>query len=90
MVIGDDKRDTWTFLSYGLNTTSQYGWINGTQIHDIGYNGDTTFVFNCIGKGYSSGYQWSGKIAQLMIYTKKLTTQEITQNYNALKSRFGL
>ena len=31
-----------------------------------------------------------GKIGNLLVYNKYLTDAEITQNYNAQKSRFGL
>lgn len=37
----------------------------------------------------SSGY-FNQTIGPILIYNKKLTTTEITQNYNALKGRFGL
>jgi hypothetical protein len=33
---------------------------------------------------------WSGSVATTQIYNRALLQQEITQNYNALKSRFGL
>jgi len=33
---------------------------------------------------------FSGKISQVSIYNKALTASEVTQNYNALKGRFGL
>lgn len=38
-----------------------------------------------------SSYYWRGDISVLMIYeNKKLTDNEVLQNYEALKSRFGL
>jgi hypothetical protein len=39
---------------------------------------------------YYSGYEFPGKIAQVQIYNKALTAAEVQQNFNALKSRFGL
>jgi hypothetical protein len=35
-------------------------------------------------------FQYSGNIAQTLIYNKALTSQEVLQNYNATKGRFGL
>mgnify|MGYP001399171915 CR=1 FL=1 len=35
-------------------------------------------------------YRFNGSISNCSIYTKALSSTEITQNYNALKSRFGL
>jgi len=38
--------------------------------------------------GYGEGF--TGYISDLKIYTKELSAAEITQNYNALKDRYGL
>jgi hypothetical protein len=44
-----------------------------------------------IGRGASSGSQrLDGKIASAKIYNRALTADEVLQNYNAVKSRFGL
>ena len=42
--------------------------------------------------GYRGGnsYAFYGKIAAFQIYNRKLSSDEVTQNYNALKGRFGL
>jgi hypothetical protein len=42
------------------------------------------------GQPYNSGYPWNGGIAACHVYYRALTTEEIEQNYNAQKSRFGL
>ena len=39
---------------------------------------------------FDTGYDWTGKIASFRVYEKALTQAEISQNYNATKSRFGL
>jgi hypothetical protein len=50
--------------------------------------GTSTFV---IGKNPSSNITYfQGSISNYVIYNKALTAQEITQNYNATKTRFGL
>jgi len=41
-------------------------------------------------KTLSDTYTWVGDIAAVWIYNKVLSQAECTQNYNALKSRFGL
>jgi hypothetical protein len=43
-----------------------------------------------VGRGGGSDYEWNGNIAQVSIYNRALTAQEIQQNYNALKGRYGL
>jgi hypothetical protein len=37
-----------------------------------------------------SGRYFSGKIAVALMYSKTLSATEVTQNYNALRSRFGI
>jgi hypothetical protein len=34
--------------------------------------------------------RWNGRIASVKIYSKGLTSQEVLQNYNTTKSRFGI
>ena len=45
--------------------------------------------FKAVGN-YGNSYVWDGKIAETLFYNKSLTSNEILQNYNATKSRFGL
>ena len=39
---------------------------------------------------YSNPFYFDGKIANVKIYNRALTSTEVVQNYNATKSRFGL
>jgi len=39
---------------------------------------------------HSTGREYNGKISNIKIYNKELSSTEVLQNYNALKSRFGL
>jgi hypothetical protein len=39
------------------------------------------------GGGFIDG-DWNGKISNVSVYNKALSSSEVTQNYNALKSRF--
>ena len=44
-----------------------------------------------VGARYSTGFEpFRGDIAQVSIYNRALSAQEVLQNYNATKSRFGL
>jgi len=63
----------------GIATGTTLPTTTGNQFVQIGCSdGATTSNF------------WSGSIAQVQIYNRLLSAQEIAQNYNALKSRFGL
>ena len=63
------------FISTGTgNTTSTYAW--------------TSLRFGDINSGAAGRY--SGKISVARIYNKVLSANEILQNFNATKSRYGL
>jgi hypothetical protein len=53
------------------------GTDNNTEIGRIGWNGTNTYYFD-------------GRIAQMYIYNKILSSTEITANYDASKARYGL
>ena len=76
--------------TYGSGTKRIY--LNGVQIAQAtGLTG--TIPTNTNGPrigAHSSGYYLDGEIAVSRVYNKALTAAEITQNYNAQKSRFGL
>jgi len=68
-------------------------YVDGIQDNiSTGRTYSTTGQNNFIGKSNHVGseFYWNGNIAQVSIYNRALTAQEIQQNYNATKSRFGL
>ena len=63
---------------------------SGTRIGNVQssvINGNTNLL---VGSRNYGSYPFNGNIAQVSIYNRALSPQEIQQNYNALKSRFGL
>jgi hypothetical protein len=42
-----------------------------------------------IGKA-NDGFNWSGQVANVLMYNTALSATDVLQNYNAVKSRFGL
>ena len=74
------------------NTTKVY--INETQYITTAHGADTYTESNplylgYIGAGVSSPYL-NGKIGACYFYTKGLSASEVSQNYNATKTRYGL
>ena len=73
------------------NTMSLYtnGQLVGQQPNTSSYSqGTSNFI---IGKNPNSPITWyNGRMANYMIYNRALSQQEILQNYNAGKTRFGL
>jgi hypothetical protein len=90
--------NTWylfTFISQitsTSNTTKAY--INGTEYITTAHGSDTYTESNplylgYIGSGVGSLYL-NGKIGACYFYTDGLSAAEVTQNFNATKSRYGL
>ena len=65
-------------ISIGTNTTSITGSFESNAAFQIG------------SRPAGGGSVFSGNISQIQVYNRALTSTEITQNYNALKGRFGL
>jgi hypothetical protein len=43
-----------------------------------------------IGTWYNGGFDYNGKVSNVKVYNRALSSDEVLQNYNALKGRFGL
>jgi len=93
--------DTWMFLTGTFNGSETKLYINGqfkatsnNQPDDA--NRSLTGVLNTssinrrIGSNSNGANPFTGKIPLTQIYNRALSSTEITQNYNALKGRFGL
>jgi hypothetical protein len=74
------------FYLNGVNTASGTGFYDGSINGSIGEH--TIGTYNRPGAGYG-GY-WKGSLAAYRYYTKVLTSEEVLQNFNARKWRFGL
>jgi hypothetical protein len=79
------------FVSQWDGTTRKI-WYNGVlQGNDtIGPTlGNTSDIL--IGNDYSGWSNWlNGNIGQVLIYNRALTSSELAQNFNAVKSRYGV
>ena len=69
---------------------SYIGQHNATNVTGSIYDGiDTDFVTGFV-FGYVWGWRFIGGIYNIMVYNRALSDQEVLQNYNAQKGRFGL
>jgi len=80
--------------TYDGTTTRLYGIKDGTLTQTSGTtkSGSTnTFTsdFRVMGNQYDQ-YFTNGQCSQAFVYDKVLSQQEVLQNYNAIKGRFGL
>lgn len=69
----------------GVLTDSNSGFYDGSSNGSIGEH--TIGTYNRPGTGYG-GY-WKGKIGSYRFYTSVLSQADVTQNFNARKSRYG-
>ena len=73
------------------NTTSIY--IDGVLSNGTGTLGGLVYATTTdtvqIGRRPTGAY-WSGSVSNIQIYNRTLSAAEVSQNYNATKSRFGL
>jgi hypothetical protein len=76
-----------TGVTFYLNSIQQSKTIS----RDVLSSSIVNTYSNIIGArvSFNNGYV-NGKISQLTVYNRELSYQEILQNYNATKSRFGL
>jgi len=93
--------NTWYYVCGTFNKPDRKIYLNGFQSNSPVVVGISVFNYdlypstsNFIVGGYAYGngldYLMEGNIANLQMYNRELTPQEVLQNYNAQKGRFGL
>lgn len=101
---GNIATGTWKNLVILVSSTQFGSYINGSQTvaltnhgitnntPDYGNGGEslTLMTLYPYGGGGSSLYSTPGNIGSFRIYNRVLSASEISQNYNATKTRFGL
>lgn len=86
----------WFHIVATFTSGQQFVYINGVQVNSGTSSG--TLATNANGMsigaygGYNGGrqYFYNGDIASVKVYNKVLSLQEVKQNYNALRGRYGL
>ena len=86
--------DTWYNIVAVLNPTNDvyYIYLNGVEVakfNSSAANSLSTMTANLNIGAVSDASTIDGKFAHFMAYSAALTSSQVTQNYNVLKSRFG-
>jgi hypothetical protein len=83
-MIAISKATTSVTTYLGITSGISNSVYNGSQ-------GNITLTHISVGRdGSSLGRYFNGRVAIAMIYNRELSSVEIQQNYNAVRSRFGL
>ena len=87
MVVTSDVSRSYLYLDgyeVSVHPTYRTSYVSTTSIdEDLGKN------FR-IGTRYTTSGQWTGYMGPITIYNRVLTAEEIQQNFNALKGRYGI
>jgi len=82
--------NTWYMLT-GVQSSTSDIYVNGVLSQSISDNRNVTTNNVNIGRWQTAPSRpFSGNIAQVSIYNRALTAEEIQQNFNATRGRFGL
>ena len=79
----------WNYFTSVQTPTSMHTYVNGvlkSSITSVTLRND----FDRIWIGQRGGQYWTGWIPEFRMYNRALSAEEVLQNYNALKGRFGL
>jgi hypothetical protein len=91
--------------SYGSNiSTTQYShivgtydsslvklYLNGDLVASQSLSGNINTTGICRISGYDNNNEtWNGNISNIKIYNRALSPSEVSQNFNALRGRFGI
>ena len=87
----------WNMLTGTWDGTTMKLYQNGVkQTNELTFTGGSTGQLSALGSTTVGGYfnvsqPWTnGKISSTMIYNRALTADEIKQNFNALRGRYGI
>tara|TARA_R110000851_G_scaffold259052_1_gene411539 strand:- start:195 stop:869 length:675 start_codon:yes stop_codon:yes gene_type:complete len=87
-------QDQWQYVVSTFSGTEVSLYVDGEHIETLSFSSNIMDASSndwAIGADTPNGIRdWKGKISNVSIYNKALSATEVLQNYNAMKSRFGL
>ncbi len=89
--------NNWFNVVGTYNQSSILMYVNGSLVGTTNYNvaisnnsNSIELMSRSVVEGKSNNYKSSGDVSQVSIYNRALSATEISQNFNATKSRYGL
>lgn len=93
LTITSSRSDAWTHSIFTANTSRSVSfYVNGQLVNSVTAV-NTQMIAGKIGGGYFSSPNYAalnGSIALTRIYNTTLSATDVTQNFNAVRGRFGL
>lgn len=93
--IGNVPRFSWSYIVGTYDGSRMKAYINGVQVYDVALTGTISGDGRWMIGAYLPSptdvtHNWDGEISTASIYSRALTQQEITNNFNATRWRFGV
>jgi hypothetical protein len=86
--------NNWYIVTFTYNSDSNYKFYVNGILETSGSTGQTPSLNGNYGVGLFEGCRvvnyWLGNLSTILLYNRVLSAQEVLQNYNATKARFGL
>jgi hypothetical protein len=84
--------DKWIFRTITMDSSGNYKVYYNKQLmfEETATSTPPNLNFSSIGQAPVAGYSFGGNISQILVYGKNLTSSEVEQNFNALRSRYGI
>ena len=91
---GSIPNQQWSHLVGTYDGSRTKGYVNGVLVYDVAQTGtvsDGTWYCGVYANGINDGtHNWNGEMSQLRMYRRALTSDEVADNYNANRWRFGI
>jgi len=91
---GSIPNQQWSHIVGTYDGSRTKGYVNGALVYDVAQTGtvsDGTWYCGVYAGGINDGtHNWNGEMSQLRMYRRALTSDEIADNYNANRWRFGI
>jgi hypothetical protein len=83
--------NTWYHVVGTANLTNTYIYVNGAlETSQSMSNQPTSITATGYIGNYETSYPSASRIAMAKVYTRPLSADEVTQNFNSLRTRFGI
>ena len=82
--------DVWYHLAFVSNGATSDLYLNGVNVGTVGHAPSGWGNYFAMGMIVQTGEYYKGTIGTTQIYDRALSAAEVIQNFNALRSRYGL